>query len=163
MILLLPSNIMAQSVSTAATEEEKANALARIEKESDNRIEFDIPDWIINNLFSDKDQPKKANHEVTLHPGINKLAGYRIQIFSDGRNQTTLEKRARARGNAVVARFPKYRGQVYTQSAAPNWYTRIGNFKNQAEASAALQELKNAFPEYAGEMRVVRSQIMIIK
>ena len=100
--------------------------------------------------------------QPSLKPGINKLDGFRIQVFSDGSNQRTLEARARARGNAIVAKFPKYRGQVYSYSSAPNWYTRIGNFRTQAEASAALAELKSAFPSLRTEMRIVKSQIIII-
>lgn len=92
-----------------------------------------------------------------------KLSGFRIQVFSDGSNPTTLQARAKARGNAIVAKFPKYRGQVYSFSSSPNWYTRIGNFKTSKEASAALAELKKAFPAFAAEMRVVKSQITIIK
>lgn len=96
-------------------------------------------------------------------PGINKMPGYRIQVFSDGRNQHSLESRARARGSAIVARFPKYRGQVYTFSSAPNWYARVGNFRSQEEAASALAELKRAFPQFASEMRVVRSRIVVVK
>ena len=98
-----------------------------------------------------------------MRPGINKMSGFRIQVFSDGRNQHSLERRAKARGNAIAARFPKYRGQVYTSSSSPNWYTRIGNFRTQAEAQAAIAELKRAFPQFASEMRVVKSQIVVIK
>ena len=113
---------------------------------------------------------KKKNEQATdnkgknnLKSGVNKLQGYRIQVFSDGRNPTTLQARARARGNAIVAKFPKYRGQVYSFSQSPNWYTRIGNFQTSEEANKALKELKNAFPGFAAEMRVVKSTITIIK
>ena len=92
-----------------------------------------------------------------------KLSGFRIQVFSDGSNPTTLQARAKARGNAIVAKFPKYRGQVYSFSSSPNWYTRIGNFQTQQEAVAALNELKRAFPSFASEMRVVKSPITIVK
>lgn len=88
-----------------------------------------------------------------------KANGFRIQVFSDGRNQSSLEARAKARGNAIVARFPKYRGQVYTYSSAPNWYTRIGNFRTEEEARKALDELKRSFPHFSSEMRVVKSKI----
>jgi uncharacterized glyoxalase superfamily metalloenzyme YdcJ len=84
-----------------------------------------------------------------------------VQVFSDGRNQTTLEARARARGNAIVAKFPKDRGQVYSFSKSPNWYTRVGNFSTAAEANAALQELKRAFPSFASEMRTVKCDIIL--
>lgn len=98
-----------------------------------------------------------------LKPGVHKFQGYRIQVFSDGSNQSTLQTRARARGNAIVAKFPKYRGQVYSFSKAPNWYTQIGNFLTQDEANKALAELKRAFPNFANEMRIVKSKVTIIK
>lgn len=146
---------MAQSVSTGEVVE-------RIQAGSNGKVEIEIPDEILQQLDKE-DVDKRANGEQAIKPGINKMQGYRIQVFSDGSNQRTLEARARARGNAIVAKFPKYRGQVYSHSSAPNWYTRIGNFLTQAEASAALAELKRAFPGLSNEMRIVRSQIVIIK
>ena len=60
-----------------------------------------------------------------------------------------------------MARFPKYRGQVYTFSSSPNWYCRVGNFRTAAEANAALAELKRAFPAFASEMRTVKSTVIL--
>ena len=123
--------------------------------------------WVVGDQpiwKSEIEAPRKATPTgPQLRQGINKLAGYRVQVFSDGRNQTTLETRAKARGNIIVSKFPKYRGQVYTYSSSPNWYCRVGNFQTEHEASEALRELKRAFPAFGGEMRVVRSQIVIIK
>ena len=136
------------------------NPVKKIEAESNGNITIDIPPAILE-LILTPNSPK--HHSVEIKPGINKLQGYRIQVFSDGRNQQTLEARAKARGSAILAKFPKYRGQVYTYSSSPNWYTRIGNFRSQAEANSALTELKQAFPNYASEMRVVKCQIVVIK
>lgn len=133
-----------------------------IEKESNGNVKINIPDNILELILSDLEPPKKSI-TPTIRPGVNKLGGYRIQVFSDGRNQHSLEARAKARGSAIVTRFPKYRGQIYTFSSAPNWYTRVGNFRSQQEANAALLELKRAFPQFAPEMRVVKSQIVIIR
>lgn len=126
---------------------------------------YEIPEDILTNLTANPGTlrrpgttPKKKNEGA-----VQKRQGFRIQVFSDGRNPSTLQARAQARGNAIVAKFPKYRGQVYSFSSSPNWYTRIGNFKSQDEANKALQELKRAFPAFAAEMRVVKSQITIIK
>lgn len=139
------------------------DVVSDIENASQGRIEIDIPQNILQQIFIDNNaERKRTQSQPVIKPGINKLDGYRIQVFSDGSNQRTLEARARARGNAIVAKFPKYRGQVYSYSSAPNWYTRIGNFRTQAEASSALAELKNAFPSLRTEMRVVKSQIIII-
>lgn len=77
----------------------------RIQQESNGNVEIEIPASILE-LILKKDSPKPS-HEI--RPGINKLSGFRIQVFSDGRNQHTLEARAKARGSAILARFPKYR------------------------------------------------------
>lgn len=143
---------------------EAANAVEKILSESHGSIVIDIPPSILHHLMENPVQPKKTGpRQPVLHKGINKLSGYRVQVFSDGRNQTTLETRAKARGNAIAARFPKYRGQIYTYSSSPNWYCRIGNFQTEQEASAAMTELKRAFPAFGGEMRIVKSQIVVIK
>ncbi len=147
---------MAQSVSSGAD----TDPISKIEAESEGNVEIDIPQNIIDLLLKEQEaKPKRDN----IRPGINKMSGYRIQVFCDGNHQSSLESRARARGNAIVARFPKYRGQVYSYSSSPNWYTRIGNFRTSEEASSALAELKRAFPQYSNQMRVVKSQIIIVK
>lgn len=152
---------MGQSVSSPKQEAGQENVVERIEESSLGNVTIDIPDNILQEILK---EPKEVQHkEEALRPGLNKLNGFRIQVFSDGRNQQSLESRARARGNAIVAKFPKYRGQVYTHSSSPNWYTRVGNFRTQAEASAALAELKRAFPQFSSEMRVVKSKIVVIK
>lgn len=138
------------------------NILEVIENESEGNVEFDIPEKIADKIFSVPTTGKKNTQTGTgnaVRPKPSKAQGFRIQVFCDGGNQSSLQARAKARCNAIASRFPKYRGQVYTFSSAPNWYGRVGNFKSQAEANAALAELKRAFPAFAGEMRVVKSQI----
>lgn len=128
-------------------------------EESGGNITIDIPAPILTTIL---DNGGKRPTGDTKN-GIHKMAGYRIQVFSDGRNQSTLESRAKARGNMILSKFPKYKGQIYTFSSSPNWFTRVGNFKTTSEANTALSELKKAFPNFASEMRVVRSQIVVIK
>lgn len=146
--------------STYADEEKTSNPIEKIEAESGGMISISIPDNILNDIIHGGVIAKPTLKNKIVHPK-GKMSGYRIQVFSDGRNQTTLEARARARGSAIVARFPKYRGQVYSFSKSPNWYTRIGNFATQAEATAALGELKRAFPGFATEMRMVKCEIIV--
>lgn len=147
-------------VATFGSPDEKdVNIIEKIERESQGNITIDIPPKILE-LIMQRPAPRQ---QQDVHPGLNKLAGFRIQVFSDGRNQHSLEARAKARGNAILSRFPKFKGQIYTFSKSPNWYTRIGNFRTSAEANATLEELKRAFPDFASEMRVVKSQIVVIK
>ncbi len=147
---------------TAQSDITGSDVVERIVSESKGNIEINIPKNILNLIMSDQDSKKKSTGPV-IKPGINKLIGYRIQVFSDGRNPHSLEARAKARGSAIIAKFPKYRGQIYSFSSAPNWYTRVGNFITSEEAAAALAELKSAFPGYSSQMRIVKSPIVIIK
>lgn len=147
-----PAALMAQK--------NEENVVTKIEAESGGNIKIDIPPSILE-LILTPNAPKPTAQDIK--PGINKLSGFRIQVFSDGRNQHTLEARAKARGSAILAKFPKYRGQIYTYSSSPNWYTRVGNFRTLDEANNALAELKQSFPGYASEMRVVKCQIVVIK
>lgn len=143
-----------------AQSNEGKNAVALIMEESNGNINIEMPPAILEAVLQN---PGGKKPHAELKSGINKLAGYRIQVFSDGRNQSTLESRAKARGSLILSKFPKYKGQVYTYSSSPNWFTRIGNFRTAAEANSALTELKKAFPGIASEMRVVKSQIVVIK
>ncbi len=132
----------------------------RLREESEGRIEIISDRELLDLLLSAPEQKKTGNASRSQSMTTT---GYRIQVFSDGRNQHSLEARAKARGSAIIARFPKYRGQVYTFSSSPNWYTRIGNFRTQHEADNALKELRASFPQFASEMRVVKSKIVNIK
>ena len=138
------------------------NVVEQIMEDSEGYVIIDIPESILEGILRIPEN-KKGGSGSTLKSGINRINGYRIQVFSDGRNQSTLESRAKARGKAVLAKFPKYKGQVYTTSSSPNWYTRVGNFRTSGEANTALAELKQAFPSFAGEMRIVKSPIILIK
>lgn len=167
-LALAVSIILPAGAQTAAPQTAKPNIAERISEESGGNVTIEIPENILNELYKEEAPktntgPKTNDGQKTLKPGINKINGFRIQVFSDGTNQHSLESRAKARGNAIAARFPKYRGQVYSYSSAPNWYTRVGNFETQQEASKALGELKAAFPQYAGDMRIVKCQVVIKK
>lgn len=148
------------------------NYVETIEAQSEGNVTIDIPANIMDIIFPPVKTgggarvttgPRKEAKVNVLHSGVNKLSGYRVQVFSQGSGQASVETRAKARGSAIVAKFPKYRGQVYSYSVSPNWYTRVGNFQTSQEAQRALAELKRAFPQFAGEMRVVKSQITIVK
>lgn len=144
-----------------------ANPVDSIEYIANGNIEIVINPDLLEDILEPPQRKKittSVGNRATHRKGtIGKVRGYRIQVFSDGRDQHSLESRAKQRGNAIAAKFPKYRGQVYTYSSAPNWITRVGNFQTSSEAQAALSELKSAFPRFAGEMRVVSTQIYVIQ
>lgn len=160
--------VSAQSVSAVENPDEPV-ILNLIEQSSGGSVSIDIPKELEKLLCpswkpetKDKTVAPSSNTRQTVSSGPKQISGYRIQIFSDGRDQRTLQSRANARSNSVIAKFPKYRNQVYSFSKAPNWYTRVGNFRTYNEATAALAELKRAFPAFAGEMRIVKSNIIVV-
>lgn len=161
--IILPA--AGQSISTTTdAEPQSKNAIEQIIEAGNGNIEIIVDDDLKEKILTppESNRPQKSG-ESQLKTGINKLSGYRIQVFADGLNQHSLESRAKARGNAVLAKFPKYRGQVYTFSSSPNWYTRVGNFRTETEANEALAQLRSAFPGFANEMRVVKCQIVIVR
>lgn len=160
------SPVMVAAQSAKEQETPQTNAIEKIVSNSDGNVIIDISEDILNLLVTPPTATKRVvetRKQPALKPGINHIKGFRVQVFADGRNQSTLESRVRMRANAVSAKFPKYRGQIYTFSSSPNMYCRVGNFQSQKEAAAALSELKRAFPSFAGEMRIVNSDIVVIK
>lgn len=159
-----PATVYAQSPETTEQEPQKNIIEQAIEESSSGTITLDIPEDILQLIINGRPHTSRPRTTAPVKPkkhDVGKIKGYRVQVFSDGRNPSTLGARARARANAVVARFPKYRGQVYTFSTSPNWYCRVGNFRTAAEANAALSELKRAFPSFAGEMRTVSCTVIV--
>lgn len=171
MMILGGLNLSAQSnvVTEIAAGEEVSfsNPVDSIEYLANGNIEFEISPDLMESILQRPEGrriTRTISRPTVKHTGtLQKIKGYRIQVFSDGRNQAQLEGQARQRGNAIAAKFPKYRGQIYTYSQAPNWITRVGNFQTTSEAQAALSELKSAFPRFAGEMRIVNTQIYVLK
>lgn len=82
--------------------------------------------------------------------------GYRIQVFSDN-NIRTAKSNAEYRKRQIESQMPEIRGYLTFES--PYWRVRVGDFRTQAEAAAALRELKSAFPAYASDFRLVRERI----
>lgn len=82
--------------------------------------------------------------------------GYRIQVFSDN-NIRTAKANAEYRKRLIESQMPDMRG--YLTYEAPYWRVRVGDFRTQAEASAALRELKASFPTFASDFRLVRERI----
>lgn len=171
LVVLIPGsfglNAQTPGEEMAIVEEEQSEMTLpeTIEDSANGNVEIIISSDLLEKILEPPHGRPKVKKQAgpRIKEGLNKIRGFRIQVFNDGRNQSTLETKARARGSAIAAKFPKYRGQVYTYSSAPNWITRVGNFRTSAEAQAALAELKSAFPQFAGEMRIVNSDIYVIK
>ena len=99
---------------------------------------------------------EKDRTEEPSKPVAGRLAGYRVQVFSDN-NVRTAKAEAASKQRVISARFPQY--QTYVRYTSPYWRLKVGDFRTQQEANAAAEELRKAFPAYSKEIRVVRDRI----
>lgn len=101
---------------------------------------------------------EEESHDEPSRPVNGRLAGYRVQVFSDN-NVRTAKAEASSKQRIISARFPQY--QTYVRYNSPYWRLKVGDFKTQQEANAAAEELRKAFPAYSKEIRVVRDRISL--
>lgn len=73
-----------------------------------------------------------------------KVRGYRIAVFSDSRSSAQQE--AKNILKQIKAVYPDIEGVITYQ--APRWRLRVGNYLTEAEARAAIAEMKNNLPAY---------------
>lgn len=85
------------------------------------------------------------------------VSGYRIRVFS-GNNARTAQRDASQRATDIAAKFPEY--STYVDYDAPYWRLNVGDFEEYEDAASALTLLKESFPAFAREMRMVRANIV---
>lgn len=138
------------------SEEEKLNELddedTNAKKEEDKKKDEE-------KKKKDELTPKKPKRAHTSQQTIeSRGVGYRIQAYSDN-NYKTAKAAAQKRARDIAMKFPQYRS--YISYKAPAWRLRIGDFKTQREAQAALHRIKSVYPKFAREMVIVRDRINV--
>lgn len=83
-------------------------------------------------------------------------AGYRVQVFDDN-NVRTAKQEAHERKTKIESRFPMM--ATYVTFNSPYWRVKVGDFSTRSEAEAAMAEIRQAFPELAKSLRIVRDRI----
>ncbi len=136
--------------------------------ETAGHIRINMPDRLKSRLYVEPEKAVAAEvkSEVasdaqpasSTRRATGKMGGYRIQVFSDS-NPTTAKGEARARARNISSRFPQY--DTYVVYSSPYWRLRVGDFRTHEEANAAAHELKEAFPSYSREIRVVKDRITV--
>ena len=105
----------------------------------------------------DDDTSEQTDKPATKHQ-TGRMAGYRIQVYSDG-NQRNAKKQTQLKAAQVSRRFPNLR--TYISYSAPFWRLRVGDFRSRSEADAAAAQLRQAFPAFRTEIRIVRDRVYI--
>ncbi len=101
---------------------------------------------------------EESTHDEHSRPIGGRMAGYRVQVFSDN-NVRTAKAEAASKQRIISARLPQY--QTYVRYTSPYWRLKVGDFRTQQEANDAADELRKAFPAYSKEIRVVRDRISL--
>lgn len=136
-------------------EEEKLNEL----DEDDSKKDEDKKKEEEKKKKEEISTPKKPKRTHTSQQTIeNRGVGFRIQAYTDN-NAKTAKAAAQKRARDIAMKFPQYRS--YITYKAPSWRLRIGDFKTQQEAKAALNRIKSVYPNFAREMVIVRDRINI--
>ncbi len=116
------------------------------------------PDALLQRLFPIENEAAEEEKEEVILPTSGRMAGYRVQVFSDN-NARTAKAEANSKQRLISSRFPQY--QTYVMYTSPYWRLKVGDFRTQQEANAAAAELRSAFPSYSKEIRVVRDRVNI--
>lgn len=103
----------------------------------------------------DTPEPEKP---ATKHQTTGRMVGYRVQVYSDG-NQHNAKKQTQLKAAQVSRRFPQMR--TYISYSAPFWRLRVGDFRSRSDADAAAAQLRQAFPAFRNEIRIVRDRVNI--
>lgn len=101
-----------------------------------------------------------GRQETTAAQRQQRVAGFRVQVFSDN-NARTAQAEAKSKSVAIADAMPHYR--TYVTYDAPYWRLRVGDFRSRTDAEQAADEIKALFPAYSREVRVVRDRINVAK
>ncbi|MCM1356648.1 MAG: SPOR domain-containing protein [Staphylococcus sp.] len=153
-IALLLSLIAAAPIASAETE--VTTIIDHITSGNSNVV--NQPDKLLKRLIPTEVVVEEESKEEVARPVNGRMAGYRVQVFSDN-NARTAKNEARSKQRVISSRFPKY--QTYVMYTSPYWRLKVGDFKTQQEANAAADELRKAFPSYGKEIRVVRDRVNV--
>ena len=160
------SNVGKQQATTSKDKKNKKKPEAKAEEEKLNELDDDTKE-VKKEEEKKKDEEKKKEEFTPKKPKRNHTSqqtiesrgvGYRIQAYSDN-NYKTAKASAQKRARDIAMKFPQYRS--YISYKAPAWRLRIGDFKTQREAQAALQRIKSVYPKFAREMVIVRDRINV--
>lgn len=114
------------------------------------------PEKLATRLLPERNGGGENNSENGEKTTPTANGGYRIQVFS-GNNPRTARSEAHSRSASIKSEFPEW--GTYVTFDSPYWRVKVGDFRNYDDARAALSLLKNHFPAFSKEMRLVRDRI----
>jgi preprotein translocase subunit SecD len=157
-ILLLASLLFCSTVTALAVEPN--DSIKNISKalNDSGKVKILQPAELTKRLDRvEDDQSNNQDSDTQQNAGqVRSKSGYRVEVYADNKVQTA-KAQAASKKRLLQARLPQY--HVYLVFEAPYWRVRLGDFTSRSAADAALTEVKQAFPSFATDLRVVRSTI----
>lgn len=98
----------------------------------------------------------KASKEAEAQHSPGRMAGYRIQVFSDN-NIRTAKSGAEHRKRAVEMALPGTKAYIIFD--APYWRVKFGDYRTYSEADEALQLLLQQYPQFSSDAKIVKERI----
>ena len=162
MVCLLPARAQTAVVAAAVADSAKSvvdviNASGNIVVEMDSSLTglLSAPSGQ-NDAENSQSSSSESAPERNQRPNAQgKIVGYRVQIYADN-NVRTAKSEARMRERVVGRAFPY---NTYVTYSSPYWRLRVGDFRTQEEAQKAATSIRQRFPKYAREVRVVRDHV----
>ena len=112
-----------------------------------------IRNMVGKRLSGDNIEKDKDNDQMFL-----KMQGFRVQVFT-GNNQRKSKDRVTRAEKDIREIYPDL--PAYVTYTAPFWRLRVGDFRSREEAYSLMRELREAFPEFAKEMYIVKDEVKI--
>lgn len=131
----------------ANSELNKSSATSKVEEKEDATVTDDKK--VVD--------PRTQRAHTTTQTIQGRSTGFRIQAFSE--SSASGKAAAQARAKQIAMKFPQYR--TYISYNAPIWRLRVGDFKTQADAQAAMSRLRSIFPQFAGSFMIVKDNINV--
>ncbi len=141
LLMLAPCMALAQEVITD-----------HLAKSSNGNVVIVQPDGLRERLKAENGAGIVEDKKMEEARGV----GYRIQAYSDS-NQRTAKAQAKQRASNIMSRFPDLR--TYLAYKSPSWRLKVGDFKTRGEAEQVMHDLKEAFPAYASELKIIVDKI----
>ena len=154
-LTLLAAAAACHAQTPAAAEVAESNDIISAINAPGSSVRVAMPKALAARFAFGSETPLEEAGENQRHASSRQV-GYRVQVYSDN-NPLAAKGNAEIRKRAIEQRIPEMR--AYLKYAPPYWRVQAGDFRTEGEAKAALQQLRDAFPDYANDMKVIKERI----
>lgn len=147
------------TVNVSSQEMRDSTIVNHIEQDSGAQVNIYQPNELIERLKPHDAKSDEATERKTTGGTMQKVVGFRVQVFSDN-NHRTAKSEALVKERNIISRFPQINS--YLSYKPPFWRLRVGDFRTREEATEMMQQIKKEFPGYAREIIIVQDRVNVL-